>query len=40
MSPLDTVFGIAGPALLVGSIIGVFAFYGVCELVTRCRRGK
>lgn len=38
MSPLDTVFGLAGPALLVGSIVGVFVFYGVCELVSRWRR--
>lgn len=38
MSPLDTVFGIAGPGLLVGCIVGVFIFAAIAELIDRWRR--
>ena len=38
MSPLDTWFGIAGPALFVGSIGGLLLFAAIAELIAWWKR--
>ena len=40
MSPLDEPIGLLLFAFGVGSFVGILAFAALCELVTRCRRGK
>ena len=38
MSPLDTVFGIAGPLLFIVCVVGIVAGAAVLELIERFRR--